>query len=498
MLRNTAPVATLARLLAVCCACLGLTAGAASADSGSATLTVDARTQLGTVPDGAAGVNAMTWNPHLMDAITPLRLQEAKIRTLAWHLGPATDLYDWQTNTLRPDPEPAGRPWGFAIDGPFMTPKYTFDDFAARAQQADAEMLVHINYGTGTPEEAAAWVRYANRDRRYGVKRWEIGEEQWINGFTGLPFMPDARPDKSPTAYANDALAFMRAMKAVDPTIEVGIGIAPAAPDGSAYWRWNQTVISIVRSQVDFVDYHYYTPTPNDATLLMRPTTAPRTVARLRGLLDANTAPGDHVDLVIGEANSNVTATLQTTSIVNALFLADFGATLLESGVAAFDWYTLHNGTQGGTSPGASDLGLLSSGECSGSVCQPPAGTPFPAFYGMRLLNTTLHPSDKMLQTSSSDPLVAGHVVRKPDGDLVALLINKSPTTAYETQIQTPGYDVRDLRGIESYDAVNGLTDADGFRSCPGQPVTLAPYSLTVVQLSKQDQPGWWHLGCDG
>lgn len=59
-------------------------------------------------------------------------------------------------------------------------------------------------------EHAVAWVRYANIRKNYGVKYWEIGNENWHN--------------KTGTAaeIAQVAKEFAQAMKAVDPNIKVG------------------------------------------------------------------------------------------------------------------------------------------------------------------------------------------------------------------------------------------------------------------------------------
>ncbi len=471
----------LTRLLCVAGVLLAIGSASASAAATPATITVDPATQLGVVPTGATGVNAPAWNPYLTAPITVPRLWQARIGTLVWQVGPATDLYDWKTGKLKPDPAPEGRPWGFPLDGPLMTPKYSFDEFAQRARAAGAEMTVRVNYGTGTPEEAAAWVEYANKARHYGVKRWEVGEEMFINGYLGVPWMPDGHADKSPAAYATNVLQFIKAMKAVDPSIEVGVDLAPAAAPTSAYWKWNETVMSIVGSAPDFADLHYYQVAPTDEALMTRASNAPATIARVRALLDANTAPGDHINLVVGEANSNTFATPQQVRFANAVYLADFGATLFENGVSGFDWYALYNGAEGDHTTGLSDLGLLSSGECLDGICQPPVGTPYPPFHGMRLLGTAMAAGDVMLKSSSSDPLIAVHAVRR-NGDLVLLLLNKSPSTTYVGNLVTPGFDAGLVVPI-------GYTDATGKQfylgalGCASKGVTIPPSSIMAVQV---------------
>ena len=75
-----------------------------------------------------------------------------------------------------------------------LAPRYNFDQWASFARSQHETMLVHVNYGTGTPSEAAAWVRYANLDKHYGVRYWEVGEEAHGDGGVGPPSSPTATP----------------------------------------------------------------------------------------------------------------------------------------------------------------------------------------------------------------------------------------------------------------------------------------------------------------
>lgn len=159
------------------------------------------------------------------------------------------------------------------------------------------------------------------------------------------------------------------------------------------------------------------------------------------------------------------------------------GAALLENGVAGFEWYSVHDRAVGDGSTWVSDLGMLSSGECVGSICEPPAGTPFPPFYGMRLLNTVMQPGGQILPAQSSDQLVAVHAVHRR-GHLVLLLINKSPTTTYTTQLQANGFPARSLRVVAYYDQSGATTSPNPCLSA-SQPLTLQPYSLTAVRVSR-------------
>lgn len=101
------------------------------------------------------------------------------------------------------------------------------DEFIALCRRVGAEPQITVNTGTGSPEEAAAWVEYCNgapdtpmgrlraaggHPEPYGVKLWEIGNEiygSWQHGFC------------SGEENARRFGEWARAMRAVDPTIEL-------------------------------------------------------------------------------------------------------------------------------------------------------------------------------------------------------------------------------------------------------------------------------------
>jgi hypothetical protein len=96
--------------------------------------------------------------------------------------------------------------------GGYGSPAWNFQTFIDYlAGISGAEALICVNYGTGTAEEAAAWVRYANVRKHLGIRLWQVGNE--IDGYweEGGPV--------SAAQYARKYLAYAKAMKAVDPDI---------------------------------------------------------------------------------------------------------------------------------------------------------------------------------------------------------------------------------------------------------------------------------------
>ena len=451
---------------------------AASADD-PVTITVRADRPGTTIAPDAVGVDAPIWSGHLLDQPVSSLVRRAGIGRLEFDSGGVSDLYHWRDGSLSEDPDAAEHPYKYST----LKPAYSFDQFEQFASAVGATTLVHVNYGTGTPAEAADWVRHANKVQHYGVRDWVIGEEVWGNGgIDGLNFEPDAHQDKSPTAYANNVLAYAEAMRAVDPSIRIGLELTGRTTGPMR--QWDSTVLAIAGPVVDFVDVHYFpvgAPDTSDAALLAMPRRIPANLAALRALVDANSGrPGHRVDLVIGETNSAAEQTPQQVSMFNALYLADNNLSLLENGVSSVGWWALHSrgsGTMG-------DLGLLSSGGCgpSGTDCQPPADTPFPPYHGMSLFGTVARPGGRLLPVTSGNPLVVGHAVREPDGSLAVLLGNEDPTNAQPVRLDLRGY------RADRYGTVLGFQrgDTDIRRTGTGDATgvrTLPPYSLTVLLL---------------
>jgi len=121
--------------------------------------------------------------------------------------GSCGDIYDWQTNTA---------------PGGYVAPGTGFDSFMGTVQAVGAQAILIANYGSGTPQEAADWVRYANITRGYHDQYWEIGNEIYGNGYYGSAWETDDHASKSPATYASNVLQYASAMKAVDPTIKIG------------------------------------------------------------------------------------------------------------------------------------------------------------------------------------------------------------------------------------------------------------------------------------
>jgi len=445
----------------------------------SATVNVSGGTALNTLNSNAFGINEAVWIPVLLDPALPGMLQPLHLAPVRWPGGSTSDVYHWQTNSITTGQS------GYA------NPSNTFDNFmSVMAQSGVSNVMITANYGSnsagtagGDPNEAAGWVQYANITKGYGVKYWEIGNEVYGNGEYGSAWECDLHTDHSPTAYANNALSFISAMKAVDSTIKIGVVLCTPGswPDGTAP-DWNTNVLPIVGTKADAVIIHWYAQSPrsvSDSGLLSSTSSIASAMTKLKMLLNAYCGP--NVQIWLTETNSvSSSPGPQTLSIVNALFAADDYMTWLENGVTSVEWWALHNGPNtSGSSYG--DYGILSTGQSP----EPPAETPTPSYYGIDILQYLGRPGDTMAGASSSNSLIAAHAVKQANGNLALLLINKDPTNTYNVTVNVGGYIPAGTATIYTYgQSTSAITTSSESGVGPTFVQTVPPYSLTTIVMT--------------
>jgi hypothetical protein len=440
------------------------------------TANVDVRAGLATVPDTAIGVNHAVWDAELGTTAVSGLLKDAGVRMMRYPGGSYADIYHWRDNTA---------------PGGYVAPGTDFDTFMAGVRRAGAQPMIIANYGTGTAQEAADWVRYANVTKGYHATYWTIGNENYGNGHYGSAWEADNHTDKSPTEYAATVVAYAQAMKAVDPDIKIGAVLTMPGnwPDGLVgagdAATWNQTVLARAGAAIDFVDVHWYPGGGTAAESLTKPEQINDAVYLLRGQIDRYAgANAGRIGISLTEVNVGVGQNTQPA----ALFLADVYSGLLENGVFTVQWWNVHNGigtvstVAGQTDYG--DFGLLSSGGCTadGSVCEPPMNTPFAPYHALSLVGSFARPGDQLVRAGTDNPLVSAHAARRPDGDLAVLLVNQDPDHAHTVALNYHGW-----TPAAAIPAVSAYTDgADAVHTgtagtAAGQ--TLPAYSLMVVVL---------------
>ena len=112
--------------------------------------------------------------------------------------------------------------WGIPEYNTFGT-----DEFLHFCDLIGAEPQVALNLGSGTPQEAADWVRYIDEHwHQHSGMLWELGNELWGDWNVGWPTTDE---------IAGRTLAFSKAIRAVDPTAKL------IATGGDPDWfhSWN-------------------------------------------------------------------------------------------------------------------------------------------------------------------------------------------------------------------------------------------------------------------
>lgn len=127
------------------------------------------------------------------------------------------------------------------------------DEALAFADSVGAELLITVNAGSGTPEEAADWVRYVNREG-LRVRYWEVGNELYIRDES--PISKAVTID--PTTYTDRFLKFAAAMREADPRIQIGAigGENQGRYNLVSYPDWNRILLQRAGSQIDFLAVH--------------------------------------------------------------------------------------------------------------------------------------------------------------------------------------------------------------------------------------------------
>jgi hypothetical protein len=464
------------------------------ADPGRAIRTVDARW---------FGVNAAIWDSVFDTPDTLSALSEMGCRVLRYPGGSLSDEYHWVTDLVE--------------NNTYLWPT-RFTNFAHIATNLGAQVFITVNYGTGTPNEAADWVKSSNITNSFGFKYWEVGNEcygLWETDSNTAP--PCVAHD--PWTYATRFKDYYTAMKAADPTIKVGIvgvpgegnfvnnfnHVATNSRTGQTYYGWTPVLLATLKSlgvTPDFMVYHFYPESgvDDDAFLLQAAYNWTGDAANLRQQLnDYLGSATTNVELLCTENNSDSGPEgRQSTSLVNALYLADSVAQLMKTEFNSYVWWDLRNGadTSGDFAPSLygwrtyGDFGILNS------------TNRHPTFYAMKLLQYFAQAGDTVLNAVNADPLLSTYAVRQAGGVVNVLAINKDPTHTITHQVALAGFVPSGTIVVRSYGIpqdeaarTNGTLEAQDISltnftsSSTNFTWSFPPYSLTLLTEASVGTP---------
>ncbi|KAE9394577.1 glycoside hydrolase family 51 protein [Gymnopus androsaceus JB14] len=161
------------------------------------------------------------------------------------------------------------------------------DEFMQFCKEMNAEPYICLNMGTGTLEDALAWLEYCNSSanthyanlRRsnghpepYNVKYWSLGNEVWGPWQVGQMESQD---------YAKKAFQWAKAMKLLDPKIELISCGETGCTD------WDRVTLKKLVPVVDYHSIHIYTVSEGNHTVnVMGPAAAEKAIEISKSLID--------------------------------------------------------------------------------------------------------------------------------------------------------------------------------------------------------------------
>ncbi|MCC6176961.1 MAG: alpha-N-arabinofuranosidase [Chloroflexi bacterium] len=191
----------------------------------------------------------------VLDALRPLQMP-----LLRWPGGNFVSGYHWVDGVGPRDERPRKSELAWLGE---ESNRFGTDEFIEYCRVLGTEPYLCVNMGTGTIDEAQAWVEYCNgtgntywanlrrkngHPEPYNVKYWGLGNEMY--GAWQLGALP--APD-----YVRKAREFAKVMKLTDPSIV----LISCGKDG---WSdWDDAVIAGLAPIVDFHSIHIYTGSPD-------------------------------------------------------------------------------------------------------------------------------------------------------------------------------------------------------------------------------------------
>src|SRR5664280_343742 len=432
-------------------------------------LTINAAQPIRTADARWFGINAAQWDPSFDTPQTVTELNTMGTRALRFPGGSNSDEYHWSYNRQN------NNNWTWVT---------SLANFIHVITNMNGQSMITLNYGTGSTNEAAAWVAYVNaptastqalgvdpagtnwftagywaamrasaplgvddgrnflrisRSAPLGFKYWEVGNEVYGSWETD-----NNNVAHDPYTYALRARDYISLIKAVDPTVKVGVVVTPGEDSyanntshpvinprtGQTHNGWTPVLLATLNSlgvTPDFLVHHRYPQNPggeDDTGLLISSTSWASDAANLRQqITDYMGANGTNIELTCTENNSvSSNPGKQSTSLVNGLFMADSLAALMQTEFNGLFWWNLRNGSTSGTGNNSAslygwrlygDYGVLEGTDI------------YPPYYAAELLRNFVQTGDTVMSAASDYSLLSTYGAQRLNGTLTILTINK-------------------------------------------------------------------------
>jgi len=205
----------------------------------------------GVYDEGSALADERGFRRDVLDALRPL-----KMPLLRWPGGNFVSGYHWIDGIGPKDERPRKSELAWLAE---ESNRFGTDEFIEYCRVLDTDPYICINMGTGTIDEAQAWVEYCNgtgnthwanlrrkngHEAPYNIRYWGLGNELYGGWQLGASTADD---------YVKKGREFAKVMKLTDPSIEL-------ISCGQNGWSdWDQAVIDGLASFVDYHSIHIYT-----------------------------------------------------------------------------------------------------------------------------------------------------------------------------------------------------------------------------------------------
>jgi alpha-L-arabinofuranosidase len=504
-------------------------------------LTVNASKPIRTADARWFSLNATIWDNNFDTPQTISLLTNMGIQALRFPGGSDSDDYHWLYN--RQD----DNDWTWTT---------SVASYIQVITNLNAQTMITLNYGTGSSNEAAAWVAYVNaattntqslgvdtngfnwetagywaslraaaplhtddgknflrisRTVPLGFEYWEIGNEQygasWETDSNNVPH--------DPYTYAERAKGYIALIKAVDVAVKIGVVVTPGVNSyvnntshpavdpvtGQTNYGWTPVLLATLNSlgvTPDFAIYHNYPQNPgseNDAGLLGSSTGWASAAADLRGqITDYMGSKGANIELVCTENNSVSSAPgKQSVSLVNGLYKVDSLAQLMQTEFNGLFWWALRNGMEYDGNMSSALYGWREYGDYG--VVDSGYTNLYPTYYTTELMTHFVRTGDAVITAASDYSLLSSYAVRRLDGSLTVLAINKDPVNTLTGQVAVTGFTPAASGSVYSY----GIPQDNAAETGIGSPAVaqtnlsgvatnfnyaFPPYSATVLVLS--------------
>lgn len=214
----------------------------------------------------------------VLEAVRPLRMP-----LLRWPGGNFVSGYHWVDGIGPKEDRPRRIELAWLSE---ESNRFGTDEFMKYCSVLGTEPYICVNMGTGTMDEAQAWVEYCNgtsntywanlrrkhgHEEPYRVKYWGLGNEMYGRWQIGALSAED---------YVKKAREFAKVMKWIDPSIEL-------VSCGQTGWTdWDRIVLEGLAPYVNYHSIHIYTGSDDYYSNVLAPHQAERALRNCRAMID--------------------------------------------------------------------------------------------------------------------------------------------------------------------------------------------------------------------